>query len=473
MKNRYLASIPLSILAASPFVSCKHEKISLERPNIVFIITDDMNNYGFLGHENVLIPYQQALMKSSVTFTAAACQAPLCIPSRASFFTGIQPHNSGVYLNGGDPWNASEPLKQATTMLELFKENGYISVGYGKVYHQPLPVERLVKNFDNHPIRGMGFEPFPDEEYRVFSERDIFSQFWGVQAFPDSVFPDNINTERAIQFLNEKHDDPFFLTIGLWRPHTPFTAPQRFFDMYDPDEIRIPQGYKPDDLDDVPEFARSFIDPFGRFEVTGANNIDNWKRFIHGYYACTTFADWNIGRLVEALDNSDYADNTIVIVFTDNGFHAGTKNHWEKNTLWETSANTPLIVRVPGAPLNGEEIMFPVGLIDLYPTLVDICGLPEPNHQLDGKSLRPFLEKPGYTWDRPVLTSLGENFIAIRNMRYRYIEYPDGSAELYDHDNDPFEWTNLANRSEYASVIEDIKKHMPDSFMKALPGRRN
>jgi arylsulfatase A-like enzyme len=340
------------------------------------------------------------------------------------------------------------------------------------VYHANLEPGRIERNFDNRPIYEGGFGPFPDKQHQVFTPKDKFPEFWGVQAFPDSIFPDVNNGNFVIDFLNQKHDKPFFIAYGLYRPHTPFTAPQRFFDLYDSAKIEIPKGYRADDLDDVLEYGRKMLDPFGRFEVTGANNIDRWKHFIHGYYACASFTDWNIGRVVDALDKSRYAKNTIIVILSDNGFHLGVKNHWEKNTMWNESTMVPLIIKVSGSPVNGSVVDSPVGLIDLYPTIVDLCKLTAPRQKLDGRSLRPFIEQRGFTWDRPALTTFGENLLSLQNDRYRYIQYPDGTAELYDYIRDPYEWTNLINRENMTPVIKELKKHIPSFFRKDLPGGR-
>lgn len=467
-------TLSLGALAGWVLPSCNSGEKPEQKPNVILIVLDDMNDYGIGGPEKVQTPSIDRFRKSAVTFSTACCPAPLCMPSRAAFFTGVFPHHSGVYANGGDPWNNSDVLRQAETLPELFRRNGYYALGRGKVYHARMEEGRIERNFDNRPIFEGGFGPFPDEDHQVFSEKDIFQKFWGVQAFPDSIFPDVINTDAVIEFLSEKHENPFFITLGLWRPHTPFTAPQRFFDLYDPAEIDIPKGYLATDLEDVPEYGRSLLDAFGRFEVTGAGHPDRWKHFIHGYYACTSFADWNVGRVIDALDQSGYAGNTIVAILSDNGFHIGTKNHWEKNTLWDASSVVPFMVRIPGSPVNGKTVNVPVGLIDLYPTLVDLCGLQAPVQKLDGTSLRPFFEKPGYTWDKPALTSLGENLISVRTPGYRYIQYPDGSEELYHLVNDPYEWQNLANVPGNQEIIDAHKKHIPGTFMKEFPGvRRN
>ena len=474
IKNASPAWITLSMGLISTFsASSCNNKNKPEHPNVILIILDDMNNYTISRAENVRTPYLDNIRKEAVTFSNAYCPAPLSMPSRASLFTGIYPHNSGVYANGGDPWNASAILKQAETLPELFRRNGYYTYGRGKIYHARMEDGRLERNFDNRPIFEGGFGPFPDSLHRILSEKDVFSEFWGVQEYPDSIFPDIINSGAVIDFLEEKHDKPFLLTLGLWRPHTPFTAPQRFFDMYDPQEITIPEGYLEKDLEDVPDYGKGLLDPFGRFAVTGIKNPDLWKNFIHGYYACTSFADWNVGRVMEALDKSDYAKNTIVVIFSDNGFHIGTKNHWEKNTLWDGSAEVPLIIRMPESRL-ARIVNTTVGLIDLYPTLIELCGIQPPVQQLDGQSLVPFLNAESCSQHHPVLTSLGENLISVRSNRYRYIRYPDGESELYDIDNDPFEWNNLIGRDGFEEVVKEHQKYIPTVFAKELPGiRRN
>lgn len=441
------------------------------KPNVVMLIVDDMNDYGWGGAENVKTPNLDRLREQSVVFNNSYCPAPVCIPSRAATLTGISPHKTGVYLNGGDPWKTSKKLKEAETLAELFKRNGYYTYGRGKIYHKNLEEGRLEKNFDNRPIYEGGFGPFPDKEHRVYSEKDIFSEFWGVQAFEDSEFPDNKNTEAVMEFLEEDQDKPFFITLGLWRPHTPFTAPQRFFDLYDPDTIPIPEAYNKNDLDDIPEFAQNLLDPFGRFEVAGADNVETWKRFLHGYYAATSFADWNVGRIMKAIEESPHADNTIFIFFTDNGFHVGAKNHWEKNTLWEASALSPMSIKMPDGFTS--QVDSPVGLIDVYPTLVDMCNLKTPDQELDGKSLRPFLEKEGYEWDRPAITFFGEDMLSIRTKNYRFIQYPDGTVEFYDHTKDPNEFNNLVDDQAYQSLIKEHNQMIPEYFARELPGRRN
>lgn len=467
-----LRYVPFFFLFLSACGFKAKEKTS--QPNVILIVADDLNSAAFTNvRQQVKTPRIDKFRASAITFTNAYCQAPLCIPSRASMFTGIYPHRSGVYLNGGDPWNQSEPLIKAETLPELFKRSGYTTFGRGKIYHKPLGDGRLERNFDNRPIYEGGFGPFPDKAHRVHAEKDKFKKFWGVQAFADSLFPDIQNTNAAIEFLTQSHDTPFFMTLGLWRPHTPFTAPQRFFDMYNPEKIEIPKGYLANDIEDIPQAGLDLLDPFGRFEVCGEENKKNWKHFLHGYLACTSFADWNLGRVVEALDNSKHADNTIIIFLSDNGFHCGTKNHWEKNTLWEQSARTPVCIRMPKTSAKGTTIRSMVQLLDLFPSLVDLCDLETPIQQLEGASLRPFLEDSAFTWERPAISSIGKDFVSIRTQNFRFIQYPDLTYELYDHTKDTYEWHNLSGNPDYKEIIEAHKKLVPLSFADELEGRRN
>ncbi|MDN5210763.1 sulfatase [Fulvivirgaceae bacterium BMA12] len=446
----------------------KLEPDQQKRYNVLFLIVDDMNDYGFYhGFPKVKMPYLDAFKKTAITFERAYCASPVCTPSRAATFSGLYPHNTGAYFNGSDPWNQSELLKSVETMPECFKRNGYTTFGRGKLYHAQLEEGRIENNFDNRPLYGGGFGPFPDEDHQ------IKGKFWGYQSFPDSLFPDVKNAEAAIEFLKKDKDKPFFLGLGLWRPHSPFTAPQRFYDMYDIDEIEFPAGFKKDDTTDIPELSKTLLDPFGRFPVSGLTTPDKWKEMLLAYNACNSFADWSIGRVIKELDNSKYADNTIVVFWSDNGYHCGEKNHWEKNTLYEQAALTPLAIRIPGSETNGKIITAPVSLVDLYATLIDYCGLNSPKNEIDSKSLRPLLENPQANWEHPAITTFGEGSVSIRSQRYRYIQYVDGSEELYDHNSDPYEFKNIANETALSSIKTNLRRYIPKKFAKELPGRKN
>jgi arylsulfatase A-like enzyme len=437
------------------------------RPNVLMIIADDMNDYGFYGTlPGLKMPYLAKFKQSALTFDRAYCAAPACIPSRAAVFSGLYPHHTGCYLNDSAPWR-KPPFTGTEALPECFRRNGYTTFGRGKLFHSEPPPERRKAMWDNDAWGG-GFGPF------ITPKNRLTDQWWGCEALEDdSVFPDVKNAEAMIEFLRQDHAQPFCAVYGLWRPHTPFTAPKRFFDMYNPEDIQVPvPAWRKDDLDDVPELGRKLTEPWGeRYKLCGESNPRLWRQFVHGYCACTTFADWSAGRVIEALDRSKYAGNTVVVFWSDNGYHCGEKNHWEKTTLWENSARTPCAVRLPDRRNAGARCGRPVGTLDLFPTLVDLCHLQAPPHTLDGRSLRPLLENPQATWDRPAITTYGAGYFSARDERYRYIRYPDGTEELYDHQTDTGEHTNRAGDPALKPVKEQLARWIPDRWAPSVGGR--
>lgn len=438
------------------------------RPNVLLIIADDMNDYGFYGAlPGVKVPYLDSFKKTAVTFSRAYCSAPACIPSRASFLSGLYPYTTGSYLNGSDPWDKAV-MNGIDSLPEVFKRSGYTTWGAGKLFHAKITPERERTAWDNKPHAG-GFGPFVPEKDQ------LAGPWWGVAPWtnPDTEFPDVVNANAAIEFLKQKHERPFFLAYGLWRPHTPFTAPKRFFDLYDEKSISFPPpGYLDNDLDDIPEAGRKLTRVWGiRWEKTGKANPDLWRRIVWGYLATTSFADWSAGRVIAALDAGPYADNTIVVFIGDNGYHCGEKNHFEKSTLWEASARVPMAIRLPGTDRAGTGSERPVSLVDLFPTLMDYCRLVAPRQKLEGLSLRPLLGNPNAGWKRPAFTAYEEGYFSARDQRYRYIRYPDGTEELYDHRDDPFEFRNLAGKAEFRDVRRRFQKCVPGKWAKSLGGR--
>lgn len=452
--------------------------------NVIIVMADDMNGYVFKDDfpgPTPVTPHLDAFRESSVTFRNAYCPAPSCMPSRAAFFSGMQPFRSGVYWNDSSPWDRPQFL-EIEAMPQWLRNHGYTTFAVGKVYHHRLPPEMKRMHWDNDPrvIDTQGYGPFAAEEDQVVDpdsdEPEWARRFWGVTEWtgPDTDFPDVRVLNNIRNFLSRDHEQPFFLVQGLWRPHTPFTAPQRFFDLYDPEEFEIPpEGFCPDDLDNIPPMGRELAAIWGhRFGMVGPEHPERWRRFIHGFLACTSFADWTFGQTLEALRESRYADNTIVIFVSDNGYHTGEKHHWEKTTLWEIAALVPMVIHVPGHQNAGTVLTQPAGLIDVYPTLVDLLGLPSPGHELCGNSLQPIMDNPDLPWFYPAVTVENEGMYSARMGNFRFIQYSDGTEELYDHAADPTEFRNLADDPAYESVRENFRRWMPSEWVPTVGGRR-
>ncbi len=457
MRNIILVSLLVSVFTAS---------FADNRPNVVMIVLDDMNGYGVLeSYPALQTPHLDRFRDQSLNFTSASCSSPVCGPSRASFMSGLAPHTTGAYYNRCQPMLTSEMLRQDETMPECFKRNGYTTWGGGKIFHGPLEEGREAAMFDNEKVYHGGFGPFPEEQYRIGGSR-----FSGIQEWtgPDSDFPDIKNADAAIEFLKQTHEKPFFLFYGLWRPHSPYTAPARFFEGYEIEDMPIPEGIRADDLDDVSQMGEALVDHLSSIRKSGLPFETGIKTFLRGYCANSTFADWNIGRVIEALDASPYADNTIVIVFSDNGFHCGEKDRWGKGTLWEAADYVPMLIRTPDTvPTTCKQT---VGLLDLFPTLIEFCGLDAPEHKLDGESFVKLLEKPKSKWKRPSFTSYGPRYSSVRDERWRYLHYPDGTEELYDLDNDPWELENLVEDPKHKKVKKRLAKHIPQNWAPSLGG---
>ncbi|RAV30259.1 sulfatase [Sinomicrobium soli] len=446
---------------------CPAQKTGQDRrPNVIVIVVDDMNMWSMLkNYAPLQTPALDRLKSQALYFPHASCAAPVCIPSRASFFSGRAPYETGAYVNYRGTWD-NNSLSTTEVIPETFKENGYITWGMGKIFHAPINAKRQDKMFDNKVEHG-GFGPFAKKEYHYAKSRWFSIKPW---TGPDSDFPDVRNANAAISFLQQDHDRPFFMYYGLYRPHTPYTAPKRFYDLYENAEITMAPGYLPGDLDDVPLQGRQLVDSLLQYHKEGRSKEEVLLEMIRGYCANYSFADWNIGRVMEALDKSPYADNTIVVFYSDNGFHNGTKNHWVKSTLWEQADGVPFLVRLPGR--TPAECLQTVSLLDVYPTLVDYCGLEPPAHEFSGKSMVPVFNDPEADWNRPGFTSYGENYSSVRDKRYRYIRYPDGSEELYDHKHDPYEHKNLASDPSYKDLISELSRSIPGVFATSLGGKK-
>jgi iduronate 2-sulfatase len=281
---------------------------------------------------------------------------------------------------------------------------------------------------------------------------------------PDGKMFDELIAEWAVDQLEEDHDKPFFMAVGFVRPHVPYTAPKEYFDLYDLDEIVMPK-VPDDEMSDIPVMGKSIA--YGTIKTGDHYAVVNlsdtyWRELVLAYLACVSFVDDQLGKVLKALEDSKYADNTVIVLWSDHGQHMGEKKHWRKQSLWEESTQVPLFFSVPGQKTKGKVSKRVVSLLDVYPTLVELCGLPEAD-RLEGQSLGPLIRNPNKKWDKPVLSTWYYGNHAVRSERYRYIRYRDGGEELYDHRNDPGEFTNLAQNPEYAGVIADHRKSLPQT----------
>ena len=437
------------------------------RPNVLFIAVDDLRDWvGHLsGHPNAKTPNIDRLAKRGVSFTRAYCSAPLCNPSRISLLTGVAPSKSGVYGNGE---KLRQKLPDAVTLMQHFRASGYSVRGAGKIFHGTSAYD-----MDSWDIF---FKSSGSKKHRIKRDSSLPKSAWvpwGALACSDDEMLDGINAKWIITELKKPQEKPFFLAYGLTKPHLTWSVPQKYFDLHPLDGIKLPPTKK-GDLDDIPAFgkklAREVYDPSGERDFAvkpdgdHANVISNkqWGKAVQAYLATISFADAQIGRVLDALDRSGHADNTIVVLWGDHGWHLGEKDHWRKHALWDVSTRTPLIFSAPRGVAEDKLCQRPVSLIDIYPTLIDLCGLPK-RRGLDGQSLKSLLENPERKWDRPVVITYGLNNHAVQTERWRYIRYRDGGQELYDHERDPNEWTNLASIPKYSPQKTKLAKWLPST----------
>jgi arylsulfatase A-like enzyme len=435
------------------------------RPNVLFIAIDDLNDWvGCLGgHPQVQTPHMDSLASRGTLFTNAHCQSPLCNSSRTSLMLGLRPSTTGVY--GLGPWFLNVPqLKDRVSLPRFFASQGYRTFYTGKIYHAnygrdpgsefdvigppadagPFPPKPLVRTPSKNPWVDWGQFPHRDEErgdYKVAS--------W------------------AVQQLAARHEEPFFLAVGFFLPHVPCFAPPKWFDLYPEQTLHLPE-VRPNDRHDTPRFSwyLHWQLPEPRWKWLQGNN--QWKNLVRSYLACTSFVDSQVGRVLTAVEENGLADNTIVVLWSDHGWHLGEKLITGKNSLWDRSTRVPLIFAGPGVAV-GARCNRPVELLDIYPTLVELCGLPA-KEGLEGQSIVPQLVDAATSRERPAITTHNPDNHGVRSEDWRYIRYADGSEELYDMTNDPGEFNNLAGQEEYHEVIAAHRRWMPSTSAPHAPG---
>jgi arylsulfatase A-like enzyme len=465
------------------------DKPSEKKLNILIFTVDDMRDYaGFLNSYGgkVYTPNMDRLADEGIAFTNAHVAATVCCPSRNAFFLGLRPSTSGLY-NNGQWWKASRP--DLVSMPQYFKNNGYYSAGAGKVFHHtpgnnpPCSWDEFQDQvfddpwyFHNMPPERYWLEfgyrapkvPLPDWKPLNGIPR-LGNNDWGpIPGKEEKDYGDVQVVNFARDFLARNHNKPFFLVLGTYRPHVPLHVPQKYFDMYPLDSIVLPL-IKEDDLDDLPDVGKELAS-MGNSTFLRIKEYGKYEEALQAYLASITFADALLGDVLDLIKNSRYADSTIVVFWSDHGWHHGSKHHWSKQTLWEDCTRIPFIMRVPGSKYTSRFCDRPIDMMNVYPTLISLCGLPE-KKDLDGHDMSPLLENPDANWVHPAITEIKVGNVAVRSQNWRYIRYHDGTEELYDRTNDPYEWYNLASDVNYKDVIESHNKFVPKSFAEPLPSK--
>ena len=440
--------LPAPKTAAAPMI---------DKPNILFISVDDLNDWiGCAGgNPDARTPNIDRFAERSIFFDNAHCQVALCNASRQSVMTGMYASTTGIYANKSK--NATEAYNSATHMSSFFRENGYHVSCMGKIYHNDHGKRSLWDEIGPKTLRW-GPEPPEGRPFKKrFGKKTQDSMAWAALDIEVGEMPDEqIATWGKQQLDKHKPGEPFFLALGFYKPHVPMTAPKRYFDLFDREKLTMPLVLE-NDLDDVPQIGRDWV--LKRNEIIADDAIDMYsptyrRELVHAYHACVALVDDCVGQVLDHLENSPHANNTIVVLWSDHGWHLGEKQHWRKWMPWEESTRSPLLIYVPGGAGNGQVCHRTVGLIDMYPTLAELCELKAPK-QLEGLSFTKLLEDPTGSWERPALTSTKKGNHTVRSQNWRYIRYIDGSEELYDHTNDPNEWKNLAGLEKYDSIKQE------------------
>ncbi|MBL62508.1 MAG: iduronate-2-sulfatase [Opitutae bacterium] len=471
MRPWYFVAATLVVLA----------KATAASPNVLFVAVDDMNDWvgfldGYPGEEHT--PNLDRLAAQGTAFTNAHVAAPVCCPSRAAVMSGRLPTSTGIY--GNQQW-IKPHLPKLDTLPQTFRNHGYHAVGSGKIFHHTAGnnapgqwdlYRRLVFTDDSWARTSPLLYPYSPHKALPknfpFCGITLYSREvdWGTLAKPEKDYDDAQTIDFGIEFLSKKKDKPFFLACGVFHPHLPWYVPQKYLDLYPLDSIVLPEAPS-DDLDDVPKPGRQLAlhksDNLKKIRDRG-----KWKEAVRHYLASISFADAQVGRLLNALEKSAHAKNTIVVLWSDHGWHLGEKGHWHKRTLWEEATRVPLVIAAPSHGKPGQRCSRPVSLIDLYPTLLELCRLP-PKAGLDGDSLVPLLKNPQAPRRKPAIIVEAGRHVAIRDERFRYVRYGDGSEELYDHEDDPNEWSNRAKDPKLAEVKERLAQWIPKKWAKQAP----
>ena len=443
------------------------------RPNVLFIAVDDLNDrVGPLGgHPQVKTPNLDRLARAGTVFSNAHCQAPLCNPSRTSVLTGLRPSTTGIYAL--EPWFRTVPsLRNVVTLPQYFAAHGYRTLTTGKIYHDGLPPGNDRTKSTEFNVWGYAGShgPLPAKKL-VNTPSPMRLVDWGVYPQRDEKQDDFKVTDWALEQLKSlPADGSWMLCVGLRKPHVPCFATQRWFDLYPLDGLIMPP-VKADDRDDVPRSAWYLHWRLPEPRLAWLREHDQWENLVRSYLACVSFMDSQVGRLLDGLQAGGQAERTVVVLWGDHGFHLGEKGMMGKTTLWERSTRVPLLWAGPGIAPRAK-CTRPAELLDIYPTLVELCGLP-PKPELEGHSLARQLKDAGVPRRSPAVTTHGPENHAVRGERYRYIRYADGAEELYDNTADPNEWTNLAGNPAHAAAKAELARWLPKRNAPPAPGSKS
>jgi len=467
-----IQSLPLLLPLVAALLLATAPSHAETRRNVLMIVVDDLNDWISLldAEAPVATPNLKRLADRGMLFTRAYCASPACNPSRVATLTGLRPTTTGVYGNKSD-WRGALPERR--TLMQQFQAAGYAVRGAGKIFHHHLDgAFHDDASFDDfRPMRDQLYPPEKLNEAPGYGSRNTD---WGAWPPSEAETLDLPTVSYGFHILQQPPPDrALFLACGIYKPHSPFFAPPAYHAGLA--DLPFPKRLE-SDWNDLPSGARKLLHRKRWFwegmEALDRRKPGSYHAFIRSYAACARFADTQVGRLLDALDASPHRDDTIVILWSDHGFHLGEKDHIEKFALWEKSTRIPFIVVAPGITDPGSRCDVPVDLTSLYPTLLDLCGLPA-DPRCDGKSIVPLLQDPDREWEPPALMTYSRGNHAVRSERWRYIRYIDGTEELYDHGNDPHEWTNLARRSGFHSVLAEHRKWLPNREAQPIPDLRN
>lgn len=464
--NKIIKCILWSSLLILLINDVKGQDNASSRPNILFISVDDLNHWVeyIQRNDQIKTPNLNRLVKRGVSFTKAYSPGTSCSPSRTAIMSGMRPSTSGSYSNK-DNWH--DYVEEGTALNHILKKNGYNTYCTGKIYHNQNGDYR--SGWTENPITKV--KKFSSTQAK-FKSKNKKAEGYSTTVntkVTDTDISDWYMVDYCKEKLMEKHEKPFFLACGFVKPHLPWIVPQKYYDMYPLETIKLPPHLE-NDLEDIPLAGKKI--GFGVKEHEKIVSNDNWKIAVQSYMAAISYMDMNLGRLLDAVEKSPYNDNLVIVLFGDHGWHLGEKSHWRKFTLWEEGSHTPLIWSIPGVTPKNKICKKPLDLMSLFPTICELANIPRPTY-VEGENIMPLLKNPELSsWDKAAITTHGLNKHAIRIQNWRYIKYQDDSEELYNHIDDPYEYKNLASLPEMRPIIQKLKNYLPKINTPSLPASK-